>query len=135
MHVEFMGQTLQIALLIHGADQAVLRVVGQQQAQHGAAGADRPLRVGLDDHAFRYRRAAGRRQSRPIGKLHHANTTGAGFVFNAKAVHLAMAQGGNLDPEGLSRFQNGRAFRNGNGHIVNLQVNHCHYGSYLIAYQ
>ena len=137
MHVEFMRQALQFAVLVHGADQAVLRMIGQEQAQHGPAGPDRAQGIRLHHHALGHRRAAGRGQIRPVGDLDHADPAGTGLVLDAQAVQLDMAQSRNLQPQGARRFQNRRAFRNGHRNVIYFQVDHRPFGSYvdLIACQ
>ena len=124
MHVKLMRQALQFAVLVHGANQAILRVIGQKQAEHGTAGADCALGIRLYHHAFGHWRAAGRSQGRPFLDLDHANPAGAGFVLNAHAVQFGVTQRRNLQPQGTRCFQNRRAFRNGHWDVIYFQVDH-----------
>ena len=115
---EFGSESLEFAVLVLRAGQAVFRVVGEHELENRAAGVEGALGVRPDfDAVIRDRRRAGGDENRAradAGSLDEADTAGRGLVGNAAAEIFAVAKGGDVDIQFLRGFKNGGAGGDGN---------------------
>ena len=89
---ELRGEVLQLALVVPGAVEAVVRVVGEEQFDQRAAGVDGARRMGLHLEAGGRRKRAARHEAALALDLDHAHPARA-----ARRQALVVAQRGNLD--------------------------------------
>lgn len=102
------------------ADVAVLRMVGEEELDHGLPRLTGPLTVRLNLHPFCYRVNAGGDQGAAPFYLHHADPARSWGV-----TQLTMStERGDMDANALGRFEDGGAFGNLQLSIVNCQMNH-----------
>jgi len=127
---EVLGQALEFAVAALRAGEAVGRVVGKDEFDHGATGVDDAVAVGQHFHAFHAVGGASRGQVTArtaveiLGHFDDANAAAAGFVFKFHSCQFKIAKGRNMDTGHAGGFQNGSAFRDLNLFVINCYVNH-----------
>ena len=128
---ELGGELLEFALLVLGAGEAGLGVVGEEKLEDGAAGVAGALRIRPDLHVVGDRGGAGRREdlarAADAGGLDKAEAAGGGLVGHAAADIRTVAEGRDLDVELLGGIENRRAGGNRDLKAVDFDcdVSHC----------
>ena len=129
-NAEVLSQALEFAIATLGTHQAVGRVVGKDEFDHGAAGVDDAGAVGQHFHAFHAVGGASRGKVTTratieiLGHFDDAHAAATGFVFKFHSCQLEIAEGRNMDTGHAGGFQNGSAFRDLNLFVINCYVNH-----------
>ena len=112
------SEGLEFALAALGALQTVIRVVGEHELEHRAAGVDHAHRVGADHHVGHTFGDAGGGQVSAAFNLHDTETASTRSVVDIHALEFKVAKGGDGDTQLLCGVKNRCTFRHFNFSIV-----------------
>ena len=118
-NAQIVGDGLQVAVAAAYAARALRIVLGQQQLHVGATGLAGLGAVGADHHAVEHVVVAGGDELVAALNLDHAYATAADLVQIAQ-----IAQGGNLDADGLGCVQNRGVLGNHDLAIIDSKLDH-----------
>ncbi len=113
------SQVLQLAFATLVADRAVQRVVDQQKLHHALLGLDGFVVLGVNDHALRYRRGAGRQGLGCFFDIDQAHA-----AVGRDAEFLVIAEMRNVGAGFFSRVHHRAAFEHFHCLTVELNFNH-----------
>ena len=120
MNLQRSCQILQFAVARLGADEAVMRVVGEDKLQHRAAGIQHAQGARVHFHALLAAGSAGGSQVAASLHLHHTHAAGCRQVGDAHVFQVHIAKRGNVYPDLPGCFQDGGAFLHLHGVVVYL---------------
>ena len=100
------------------------KIVGKDKLDHGAAGVDDAVGMGVDHHAFHAVSSASGSQVSTAFHFDDAHTAATGLVFKFHSCQFKIAKGRNMDTGLAGSFQNGGAFFDLNLFVVNCYINH-----------
>ena len=118
-NAQIVGDGLQVAVAAAHAARALRIVLGQQQLHVGATRLAGLGAVGVDHHAVEHVVVAGGNQLVAALNLDHAHAAAADLVQIAQ-----VAQGGNLDADGLGRVQDRGVLGHHDLAIIDSELDH-----------
>ena len=129
VHAVAQGEFLQFAVVVSLAGKAFFLMLGEEKFQSHFAALAALLGVGSHFHALRDGVNARRDQTARARSFYKAHTAGADAVYV-----FQIAECGNFDVSKSCRFQDRRSFGNGDGNIVDFQIDifrHCRLPHFL----
>jgi hypothetical protein len=102
---EILSQFLEVAFPTLCADQAIERMIREDQLHDSPTSIEHPDCIGFDNHSILALCSASWSKVSATSHLYHTHSAATRFVFDVEILQMEVTECGNLDPYSLGSFE------------------------------